>query len=58
MNVSDKEFMKKKNKENFLKRILKAKMVYVTYPDGSYVRVSNYIKIIDKEHVRLHPPRG
>ena len=25
-----------------------------TYPDGIYVRISNYIKIIDKEHVFFH----
>ena len=32
------------------KRILKAKKVFATYPDNSKVRVSNYIKIIVKDH--------
>ena len=39
------------NKENILKRRLKAKTVSVTNPDGSNVRVSNFINIIDKQHV-------
>ena len=56
MNASDKEFMKKKVKHP--KRRLKAKTVSETYHDCSYIRASNYIKIIDKEHVRFHPPRG
>ena len=50
VNASDKELMEK-NKENTLKRRIKANTVSETYPDGSYIRVSNYIKIIDKEHV-------
>ena len=50
MNASDNELMGKIRK-NTLKRRLKAKTVSGTYPDGSNVRVSNYIKIIDKEHV-------
>ena len=46
INESDKELMKiiKKN----LKQRLKAKIISETYPDGSYVGVSNCIKIIDK----------
>ena len=36
------------------KRRLKAKTVSEIYPDGSYKRVSNYIKTNDKEHVRFH----
>ena len=39
-----------------LKRILKAKTV--TNPDGSNVRISNYVKIIDKQHIPFDPPRG
>ena len=46
-----------KNKENILKRKLKVNTVFLTYFDGSNVRVSNYIKIIDKEHVPFHSPR-
>ena len=57
MNASDKELMEKIRK-NTLKMKLKAKTISETYPDGSYIRVSNYIKIIDKEHVRFHPSRG
>ena len=49
MNASDKELMNKK--ENILKMRLKAKTVSVTNYDVSYVRISNYIKIIDKEHI-------
>ena len=55
INASDKELMKKINPK---KERRKAKRVSEIYPDGSYVRVSNYIKIIDKEHVRFHPPKG
>ena len=29
---------------------LKAKIVSLTYSDGSYIRISNYIKTIDKEY--------
>ena len=47
-----------KIRKNTLKRRLKAKTVSETYPDRSYIRVSNYIKIIVKEHVRFHLPRG
>ena len=50
MNASDKELMENIRK-NTIKRRLKAKTVSETYPNGSYIRVSNYIKIIDKEHV-------
>ena len=38
--------------------MLKAKVVFYTYPDNSYVRISNYIKIIDSEIVRFHLIRG
>ena len=34
---------------------LKAKTISETYPDGSYIRVSNYIKIIGNEHVVFIP---
>ena len=30
----------------------------MTYTDGSNVLISNYAKIIDKQHVRFDPPRG
>ena len=46
MDVSDKELMGKINK-NTRKR-LKTKTVSVTHPDDSNVRISNYVKIIDK----------
>ena len=49
INASDKVLMGK-IKEKHPKR-LKAKTVAMTYLDNSHVRVSNYIKIIDKEHV-------
>ena len=49
MNSIYKEFWVK-IKKNILKR-QKAKSVYITSPDGSNVRVSNYIKIIDKQYV-------
>ena len=48
MDACDKELTD--NKE-IQKRRLKAKTVSATNPDGSNVRVSNYIKIIDKHHV-------
>ena len=57
VNANDKEFIRK-NKEKHPIGRLKAKTVSERYPDGSYIRVSNYIKIIDKEHVRFHSPRG
>ena len=51
MNDSDQKLMRNKRKTS-LKMRLNAKTVSVTYPDGSYVRVSNYIKIIDKEYYK------
>ena len=41
----------RENKENIRKRRLKAKTESVTNHDGSNARVSNYINIIDKQHV-------
>ena len=32
--------------------------VSVTHPDGNNVWISNYVKIIGKQHVRFDPPRG
>ena len=55
MDASDKELMK--IKEKHLKRRLKEKTVSETYPDDSYIIVSNYIKIIGKEHVCFHLPK-
>ena len=46
-----------KIKKNILRRRPKSKTVSVTNPDGSNVRISNYIKIIDKEYVRFHSLR-
>ena len=57
MNAYDKELMGKIQK-NILKRRLKAKTVSVTHPDVSNVWISNYVKIIDKQHVYFDPPRG
>ena len=37
---------------------LNAKTVSMTHPDRSSVRISNYVKIIDKQHVRFDPPKG
>ena len=37
---------------------IKAKTNSETYPDCCYIRVSNYIKIIGKEHDRFHHTRG
>ena len=45
----------KKKKKNTLKMRLKAKTVSVTHPDDSNVRISNYIKIIDKQYVSFDP---
>ena len=56
MDASDNELIGKIMK-NILKRRLKAKTVSVTHPDSSNVRISNYIKIIDKQYVRFDPPR-
>ena len=56
MDVSDNELMGK-IKKNILRR-LKLRTVSVTHPDGSNVRISNYVKIIDKQHVRFDLPRG
>ena len=55
MDTSDNELMEEIKKQ-ILKRRLKAKTVSVTYLDCSNVRISNYVKIIDKEHVRFDPP--
>ena len=55
MDVSDNEVMGK-IKKNTLKGRLKAKTV--TYPDGSNVRISNLVKIIDKQHLYFDSPRG
>ena len=38
------------NKEKHPKSWVKIKTVFVAYSDVSNVRLSNYIKIIDKEH--------
>ena len=47
------------NKEKHPKKErLKTKTVSVTHPDGSNIRISNYVKIIGKQHVRFDPPRG
>ena len=43
-------------KKYILKRRLKAKTV--THLDYSNIRISNYFKIIDKQHVRFDLPRG
>ena len=48
MNANDKELIKI---EKTQKKRLETKTVYVTYPDCSYKRVSNCIKIIGREHV-------
>ena len=40
-----------KNKQKHLKKETKTQTVSETYPDGSYIWVSNYIKIINKDHV-------
>ena len=45
INVSDWNFWKIKN---IIKRKIKTKKVYVVYPDDCNVRISNWIKIIDK----------
>ena len=50
MNVSEKELIRK-NLRKHPQRILKAKRVSVDYLAGNNIRVSNYIKIIDKEYV-------
>ena len=45
-------------KKNNRKTRIKEKTVTVTHPDSSNVRISNYAKIIDKQHVSFDPPRG
>ena len=57
MNANENE-LEGKIKKNTLKRILKAKTVSVTHHDDSNVRISNYVKIIDKQHVRFDPSSG
>ena len=57
MDANDNEPMGK-IKKNTLKRILKAKTVSMNHPDGSNSIISNYIKIIYKQHVCFNPPRG
>ena len=57
MDASDNE-LKGKIKKNNLKRRLKAKTIYVTHPDDSNVRISNYVKIIGKQLAIFNPPRG
>ena len=37
---------------------IKTKNVSVAYPDDCNVRVSNCIKIIDKQHICFDPPSG
>ena len=57
MDANDKELIGK-IKKNTLKIRLKAKTVTVTHPVGRNVRISNFVKIIDKQHVSFDPPRG
>ena len=57
MDASDKELMGK-IKKNTLKRRLKVRTISVTHPDRSNVRISNYVKFIDKQHIRFDPERG
>ena len=56
MDANDKELIGKK--KNTRKTRIKAKTVTVTHPDSSNVRISNYVKIIGKQHVSFDPPRG
>ena len=56
MNACDKALIKKEAHPK--KERLKANTVPETYSDNSNARISNYIKIIGKEHVHFHPPRG
>ena len=46
------------NTEKHPKNETKANIVSVTHPDDSNVRISNYIKIADKQHACFVPPRG
>ena len=43
--------------KNTIKKRLKAEIVTMTYPDGNNIRISNYVKIINKHQVRFDPPR-
>ena len=56
MDASENELMGK-IKKNTLKRRLK-KTQSVTHSDGSNVRISNYVKIIDKLDVCFYPGKG
>ena len=57
MNANVKELMGK-IKINTLKRRLKAKTVSVTHPNDGNVWISNYAKIIDKQHLYVNSPKG
>ena len=57
MDASDNELIGK-IKKNILKRKLKAKTVSVTHPDGRNVRISNFVKITEKQHVSFDPSSG
>ena len=56
MDANNKQLMGKINK-NTLKRRLKAKTITETHSDNSNIRISNYVKIIDKQNVSFDPPR-
>ena len=57
MDASENE-LERKIKKNTLKKRLKAKTISVTHPDGGNDWISNYVKIIDKQHVHFDLPRG
>ena len=56
MDASDNELIDK-IKKYILKWKLNAKTVSMTNPHGSNIKISNYIKIIDEEHVCFDPSR-
>ena len=57
MNIGDKALMNE-IKCNTIQRRSKAKMSFETFQENSYVRVSNYIRILDGGYIRFHQPIG
>ena len=55
MNIGGKAMMNE-IKCNTIQRRSKAKMSSETFQENSYVRVSNYIRILDGGYIRFHQP--
>ena len=57
MNVENQELMTK-IRNNTLQRRKDAKMFSEHYSNDCIIRVSNFIRLVDENHIRFDPPRG